>query len=433
LHGPPKVTEIVDSVNMMAAIIDKMAFLGYILPANTGTTAPSIQRSSKNMQRHHRLVSSGFAIVSVCFLGIGCGGAIEDGTEVGGDPSADPGLDATEAHPVHHVRDLATTAPTGLNPTQVRAAYGLPPNGGAGTIAIIDAYDLPTAEKDLNVFSAQYGLPACTTANGCFSKKMMSSRVRADGGWGLEIALDIEWAHAIAPNAKILLVEARSSSGNDLLAAVDYARSRADVVAISMSWGGGEFSSEAAYNYHFTSSYGATFFAASGDNGTGVIWPSTSPNVVAVGGTRLAFNLDGTLAAETAWSGSGGGISAYEPLPAYQAAFGLGGTKRTLPDVSYDADPASGFSVYDSTPYSNQKGWFQVGGTSAGAPQWAAIKALGHAADNPRFYTDAAGPSAASYFRDVSSGTNGACGSLCTATPGYDEVTGLGSPLTVTY
>ena len=262
---------------------------------------------------------------------------------------------------------------------------------------------------------------------------MMAPRVRADAGWALEIALDVQTAHMIAPTAKILLVEAKSNSGTDLLAAVDYARNRQDVVSISMSWGGGEFSREASYDWHFVSPYGATFFASSGDSGNGASWPATSPNVVAVGGTTLTFNLDGTLASETAWSGSGGGVSLYQPMPPYQQGFGLTGGKRLLPDVSYNADPASGFSVYDSYGYQGQRGWFVVGGTSAGAPQWAAIKSLGLAAANPLFYQDAAGPSGATYFRDIVSGTNGACGAVCSAGPGYDTVTGLGSPLSTMY
>lgn len=349
---------------------------------------------------------------------------------------SDPDLDVFQASPPHRVRGQASAGPTGLSPAKVRAAYNLPSSGGAGTIAIIDAFDNPKAESDLNVFSAAYGLPSCTTANGCFEKHKMANNVRGDSGWALEIALDIQWAHAIAPNAKILLVEAKSNSGTDLLAAVDYARSRADVVAVSMSWGGAEYAGEGASDSRFTSAYGATFFAASGDNGTGVIWPSVSPNVTAVGGTTLAFNPDGTLASETAWSGSGGGLSVYEPAPAYQTASGLvtsAGGKRAVPDVSLNADPASGFSVYDTAGYYGQKGWFKVGGTSGSTPCWAAIKSLGLSADNDKFYQDAAGPAAATFFRDVVSGTNGSCGSLCSAGPGYDAVTGLGSPLATVY
>lgn len=363
-----------------------------------------------------------------------CGG-ISDDSRVGAGTQAlrsDPRLDQFQAHPPHHVHGNATTSPTGLSPAQIRPAYNLPSSGGTGTIAIIDAYDDPTAENDLKVFSAEYGLPGCTAASGCFEKYQMSNPMRSDGGWALEISLDVQWAHAIAPGAKILLVEAASSNGTDLLAAVDYARARPDVVAISMSWGGSEFSSEVSYDNRFVSDYGASFFASSGDSGTGASWPAVAPNVTAVGGTTLSFNADGTLAGETAWSGSGGGISAYEPMPSYQTALGVPGTMRAIPDVSYDADPASGFSVYDSTRYQGQKGWFRVGGTSAGAPQWAAIQSLGLTSTNPNFYADAA-QNWSAYFRDIVSGSNGSCGSVCTASAGYDTVTGLGSPVTTNF
>jgi subtilase family serine protease len=335
--------------------------------------------------------------------------------------SAQP-INGWSAHSMLRVHRAATSGPTGLSPAQIRAAYNLPSTGGMGTIAIIDAYDDPTVQNDLSVFSNQFGLP---TAN--FEKHMMASSIRTNGGWALEISLDVQWAHAIAPDAKILLVEAKSNSLTDLLAAVDYARSRSDVVAISMSWGGGEFSSESAYDSYFTSTYGATFFASSGDNGAGVIWPSVSPNVVAVGGTRLTFS-SGSVS-ETAWSGSGGGISKYEAEPSYQATYGVSGTngKRAVPDVSYDADPYSGVSVYDSTPYSGATGWWQVGGTSAGAPQWAAIQSLGLSVSNSNLYQDASA-SYASYFRDITSGSNGHSAAI-----GYDLVTGLGSPITTNY
>jgi subtilase family serine protease len=331
------------------------------------------------------------------------------------------------AHTTLRVHRAATSAPTGLSPTQIRTAYNLPSTGGTGTIAIVDAYDDPTVLSDLSVFSSQFHLPAVNSTN--FEKHMMASTIRTDSGWALEISLDVQWAHAIAPTAKILLVEATSNSLTDLLAAVNYSRTRPDVVAVSMSWGASEFSSESYYDSYFTSNYGATFFASSGDSGAGVIWPSVSPNVVAVGGTTLTFS-DGSLASETAWSGSGGGLSAYEAEPSYQITYGVPGTngKRAVPDVSYDADPYSGVSVYDSTPYSGATGWWQVGGTSAGAPQWAAIQSLGLSVSNNNLYQDAKSASYPSYFRDITSGSNGH-----PATTGYDLVTGLGSPLTTNY
>jgi hypothetical protein len=329
------------------------------------------------------------------------------------------------AHSMIRIRPAQTTSPTGLSPTQIRTAYNLPSTGGSGTIAIVDAYDDPTVQNDLNTFSSQFGLPAATV-----EKHTMSSGIPTDGGWALEISLDVQWAHAIAPNANILLVEATSSSLTNLLAAINYARSRSDVIAVSMSWGGSEFSGESSYDSYFTSSYGATFFASSGDNGAGVSWPAVSANVVGVGGTTLTFTGSGSVSSETAWSGSGGGISAYATGPAYQVTYGVPGAngKRAVPDVSYDANPSSGVSVYDSTPYSGSTGWWQVGGTSAGAPQWAAIQSLGLSATNNNFYTDAKSTSYSSYFRDITSGSNGH-----PAATGYDLVTGLGSPLTTNY
>ena len=327
------------------------------------------------------------------------------------------------AHPLTHVRPTtATPSPTALTPTQIQNAYGLPSTGGGGTtIAIIDAYDDPNVQNDLTVFSTQYGLLPIS-----FVEHKMASTISVNRGWALEISLDVQWAHAIAPNATILLVEARSSSLSDLLAAINYAKSQPNVVAVSMSWGGSEFSTETSYDTYFSSS-GITFFASSGDSGAGVIWPSSSPNVVAVGGTTL--NLGSGSVVETGWSGSGGGVSAYEPEPAYQTNFGLTSSMRAVPDVSYDADPSTGVAVYDSLGYSGQYGWFQVGGTSAGAPQWAAIQALGLTASNNNFYQDAKSSTYASYFRDITSGSNGPY----SAGPGYDYVTGLGSPLTTNY
>jgi subtilase family serine protease len=344
-------------------------------------------------------------------------------------------IDNFGAHSPIHVRAHSNVAPTGLSPAQIKAAYNLPSDGGSGkTIAIVDAYDSPTIASDLNTFSTKFGLPICNTSNPCFEKQTISRRTSSNSGWALEEALDVEWAHAIAPSAKILLVEARSASGNDLLAAVDYARNRSDVVAVSMSWGGGEFSGESSYDSHFTSGHGVQFFSSSGDSGSGVSWPAVSPNVIGVGGTTLTLASNGTVTNETAWSGSGGGVSQFVTEPSYQSSLvTLSGGHRATPDVSYDADPATGYAVYDTTRYAGQSGWFQVGGTSAGSPQWAAIHALGSSISSQTLYTDASGPHYSSDFRDILSGTNGNCGTRCTAGPGYDTVTGLGSPLTTAF
>jgi subtilase family serine protease len=323
-------------------------------------------------------------------------------------------------------QEAASTDPSGLSPSQIRAAYNLPSTGGSGTIAIVDAYDDPTIQNDLTVFCNQFGLPAAN-----FSKHEMSSGIPTDGGWALEMSLDVEWSHAIAPNATILLVEATSNGNADLLAAVDYARETSGVVAVSMSWGGSEFSGESSDDSHFTSSYGASFFASSGDTGGVVSWPAVSANVVGVGGTTLTLAANGSVSSETAWGGSGGGPSAYVAEPSYQVTYGVKGTsgKRGVPDVSYDANVSTGVSVYDSTPYDGSSGWWIVGGTSAGAPQWAAIQSLGLSAKDSNFYVDAKSASYSSYFRDITSGSNGPYN----ATVGYDLVTGLGSPLTTNF
>ncbi|MDE2021950.1 MAG: peptidase S8/S53 subtilisin kexin sedolisin, partial [Patescibacteria group bacterium] len=176
--------------------------------------------------------------------------------------------------PPIHVYGGTSRTPKGISPDEIKAIYGLPKTGGSGTIVIVGAYDDTTIEKDLNDFNKQYGLPECTTKNGCFKKYLMASNITSNSGWALETSLDVEWAHAIAPNAKILLVEAKTPSGSNLLKAVDYAASRKDAVSISMSWGGGEFPEEVSLDSHFKSVSGAVFFASSGDNGTGASWPA---------------------------------------------------------------------------------------------------------------------------------------------------------------
>jgi subtilase family serine protease len=314
----------------------------------------------------------------------------------------------------------ASASPTGLSVGTIKTVYNYPTSSTAGagkTIAIVDAYDDPTAEADLGVFSSQYSLPACTTANGCFKKVNQTggtSYPRKDSGWALEISLDVQWAHAIAPGAKILLVEASSNSFANLLAAEDYAKSNAQYV--SNSWGGSEFSGESSYDSHFVQS-GVSFFVSSGDAGLPAEYPSASPNVISVGGTTLHFS-GGAFSSETGWSGSGGGCSAYEAKNASQATGSVNCSgKRATPDVSLDADPASGVSVYDTTRYQGQSGWFAVGGTSASSPMWAARSAVAGAVVNAGYVY---GPSIT--YRDITQGSNGAIAGV-----GYDLVTGRGS------
>src|SRR5712691_5613018 len=228
-----------------------------------------------------------------------------------------------EARPPIHIRGNATSGPTGLSPAQARHAYGFDQitNQGKGQIiGIVDAYDDPNIESDLGVFNNAFGLAACTTSNGCF-KKVYASGVKpsTSAGWSLEISLDVEWAHAIAPQAKIVLVEAASSSFTDLLNAVDVAVQNG-ASAVSMSFGGGEFSGETSYDTHFAVN-GVTFTASSGDSGNGVEYPAASPDVVGVGGTTLTTGTGGSYISETAWSGSGGGQSSVENEPPYQPSY----------------------------------------------------------------------------------------------------------------
>src|SRR5436190_7816078 len=319
----------------------------------------------------------------------------------------------SQEHYAHHplrVHGNASIAPKGLSPTVIKSVYHFPTSltAGAGkTIAIVDAYNDPTAEADLATFSSQYGLPGCTTANGCFKKVNQTggtSYPTTNAGWALEISLDVQWAHAIAPGAKIVLVEARTSSFTNLLAGEDYAKAHAQYV--SNSWGGSEFSGESSYDSHFVQS-GVSFFVSSGDAGTPAEYPSASPKVISVGGTTLHFTSAGAFQSETGWSGSGGGCSLYETATAAQRALSTFaqagcGTKRGTPDVSLDADPVSGVSVYDSTKYQGQSGWFQVGGTSASCPMWAARSADQGVVVNSAYVY---GNSIA--FRDVTSGNNG--------------------------
>jgi hypothetical protein len=239
-------------------------------------------------------------------------------------------------------------------------------NGAGETIAIVDAYSDPDIASDLETFDANFGITN-DNASGQFVLTVATPEgaVQTDAGWATEESLDVEWAHAIAPEANILLVEAPAATTTSLMDAVTWAASQTGVVAVSMSWGDSpEFAGENAYDKDFTTPSGhsgVTFVAASGDDGE-TNYPSTSPNVLAVGGTTLTVDDAGNWISESAWADSGGGTSPYE------------GT--TKPDVAYDADPDTGFLVYDSIPYEGNYGWQVVGGTSAGTPQWAAIIAI---------------------------------------------------------
>jgi subtilase family serine protease len=340
-------------------------------------------------------------------------------------------------------RVMLSAAPAGLSPAQIRHAYGFDATvfsnngtiygatGRGQTIAIVDAYSDPSIAGDLRTFDSTYALPN-TDINGNFVLTVATPEGTpiVDGGWAQEISLDVEWAHAVAPKADILLVEAASDSFPDLMNAVNYAKTQTGVVAVSMSWGGGEFRGEVNYDSVFTTpaghtdnnglAGGVTFVTASGDSGAGTSYPASSPNVIAVGGTTLNVDAAGNYLTETAWSGSGGGNSRIE--------------QTSMPDVAYNADPNTGYAVYDSTSYQGESGWMVFGGTSAGTPQWAGLFADiaqgrnyigsgsldGQTQSIPGIYnlpsTD---------FHDITSGNNG----FYSAGVGYDLVTGLGTPV----
>ena len=322
----------------------------------------------------------------------------------------------------------ATAAPNGYGPAALWSAYKLPGlSGSGGTIAIVDAYDDGNAESDLAVYRNQFGLPACTTANGCFRKVNQSggtSYPRGDAGWAEEISLDLDMASAICPNCHILLVEASSNSFSNLSAAVNYAATVPGVVAISNSYGGSEFSgevsSQSAYNHP-----GIAVTVSSGDNGYGVEFPAASQYVTAVGGTSLKTASNSRGWTETVWSGAGSGCSKYIAKPSWQQDTGC--SNRTVADVSAVADPNTGVAVYD-TYRLRRGGWLVFGGTSVASPIIAGVYAL---AGNSSSITYGSFPySHTSALFDVTSGSNGSCGGsyLCTAVSGFDGPTGLGTP-----
>jgi len=305
----------------------------------------------------------------------------------------------------------------GLYPSQIRKAYGidlLRSTGAGKTIAIIDAYGNPTMAADLAIFDAQFNLPAAS-----ITIAQPDGTPGTNLNWAIETALDVEWAHAVAPSANILLVEAKSPLDTDLLSAVDYANSHGANV-VSMSWGGPEFLGEDTFDTYFNHA-GVTYVASSGDtiNGTEIQWPSVSSYVTAVGGTTLSLDANGNYLSERAWSGTVGGTSAFIPRPSFQDGF-QSASNRGVPDVAFDADPNSGVAIYCQT----SSGWLVVGGTSLSAPCWAGLFVLGALNGVPSVYAKASTSQYAGNFHDITTGS-----AINPAATGYDLVTGLGSPI----
>ena len=316
-------------------------------------------------------------------------------------------------------------APSGYGPADLRSAYNITGSGSSlFTIAIVDAYGYDNAEADLAVYRSQFGVPPCTTANGCFRKVNQNGQQgnypRMDTGWAQESALDLDMASAMCPNCKLILVEASTNSFSNIMAAVNTA-ANLGANAISNSYGGGETGTgpyESAYNHP-----GIAITVSSGDAGYGVEFPASSPHVTAVGGTTLSRASNSRGWAETAWSGAGSGCSAIYAKPTWQ----LDGlcARRTVADVSAVANPSTGVAVYGPTSR-NRSGWMVFGGTSVSAPLIAGVYGV-----NGTPTTYGADPYAlTNALYDITSGSNGSCGGtyLCTAGPGYDGPTGLGTP-----
>jgi hypothetical protein len=344
---------------------------------------------------------------------------------------AGPGTTRCHAHVVTDsrgneiVRNAGAGLPSGFGPADLRSAYNITGTGSQATvIAIVDAYGYTNAEADLAVYRSTFGLPACTTANGCFKKYnqrgVQGSYPRDNTGWAQETALDLDMASAMCPNCKIILVEADTNSFTNLATAENTAAALG-AHAISNSYGGGEAGSasyESAYNHP-----GVAVTVSSGDNGYGVEFPASSPHVTAVGGTHLVRGGGTRGWTETAWSGAGSGCSTVYAKPSWQSDPLC--ARRMVADVSAVADPATGVAVYGPT-HGTQSGWMVFGGTSVSAPLIAGVYGVNGGPVNygsdPYSHTSA--------LWDVTSGSNGSCGGtyFCTAVPGYDGPTGLGTP-----
>jgi len=313
------------------------------------------------------------------------------------------------------------SSPQGYNPADIQSAYKLSGSSTA-TVAIVDAYDDPTAESDLAVYRSTFGLPACTTANGCFRKVgQTGGKVpRSNANWAVEISLDIDMVSATCPTCHILLVEASSNSFSNLATAVNYAASQG-VAAISNSYGGSDSAETSQYNHP-----GIAITASSGDSGYGIESPASYPHVIGVGGTSLTRASNTRGWSETAWSGAGSGCSTLNAKPSWQTSV-TQCSGDAVADVSAVADPNTGVSVYDTTPYQGLSGWEGWGGTSVASPIIASVYALsGNTAGYPASYTW----SHASGLFDVTSGSNGSCSPTiwCHAATGWDGPTGLGTP-----
>lgn len=317
--------------------------------------------------------------------------------------------------------------PAGYHPADLQSAYKLPSStaGTGQTVAIVDAYDDPKAESDLAVYRSMFGLPACTTANGCFKKVNQnggSTPPAGNTGWGQEISLDLDMVSAICPNCHILLVEANSPTFKNLGISVNTA-AKLGANAISNSYGGSESSTEVNIEKTYYTHPGIAITASAGDSGYGAQSPAAFNTLTAVGGTSLKHASGSRGWSETVWNGTGSGCSAYISKPTWQTDASC--KNRTIGDVAAVADPNTGVSVYDT--YGAGGGWLVFGGTSVSSPIIASVYAL---AGNASSVNPGYSYSHTSSLFDVTSGSNGSCGGsyLCTGKTGYDGPTGNGTP-----
>jgi subtilase family serine protease len=317
---------------------------------------------------------------------------------------------------------------SGRTPVQIRDAYKLTGGSGGRTVAIVDAYGYPNAERDLGVYRSRFGLAACTSANGCLKvvdQNGGSNLPQLNVGWAQEQALDLDAVSATCPDCKIVLVQAKSASFTDLGAAVDTAAKQSGVVAISNSYGGSD-APDTTYG-HYYNHPGIAVTASTGDNGyQGASFPASSAYVTAVGGTTLTKASSVRGWSEKAWSGAGSGCSAYNTALAGAASFATGCPRRAVADVAAVADPQTGLAVYAPTSRGGS-GWAQYGGTSLSAPIIAAVYAL---SGNTSGYANALPYAHPGSLFDVTSGSNGSCPTTqwCAARTGWDGPTGLGTP-----
>jgi subtilase family serine protease len=318
--------------------------------------------------------------------------------------------------------------PTALTPAQLRSAYGLDGTSGGGrTVAIVDAFGYPNLERDLTIYRSQYGLPSCTSANGCLKVRDQNGGTNlpsTDVGWDQEQALDVDAVSAACPDCNILVVQASSTSFADLGQAVISASQQAGVVAISNSYGGGD-ASDATYGSYYNHP-GIAVTASTGDSGyQGGSYPASSSYTTAVGGTSLVAASNSRGWSESVWSGAGSGCSSFNAALAAAAGADTGCGNRAMADVSAAADPNNGgLSVYSPTS-ATQSSWSQYGGTSESSPIIASVYALAGSG-----YSNATPYSHTGSLNDVTSGSNGTCPTTqwCNARAGWDGPTGLGTP-----